>query len=136
MTDEKEGTTSKIVEKQIELEGQVCVCLSKPSENSSDFLTLYSFDRGETWHPALLDAYSVAKDTGNLVVVGAEVTQGGEFEAFILAFVQDLQGLKNGESLRLTMNSGTIMVIKEQVVLTCRASTIKDLDLRMEAPGG
>lgn len=133
MTDEKEETTApSIVEKQIELEGRVCICLIKEIPAGKN----YSFDRGETWHGRMLDAYSDAKDADKLVVVGAEVSEGGDFEAFILAFLQDLQGLKNGESLRVTMNSGTVMVIKEQVVLTCRASTIRDVDLRMEATSG
>lgn len=137
MTDEiQDVPTVKIAERQIELEGRVCVCLIKDAFGSVP--VQYSFDRADTWHPTLLDAYSVAKDADTLVVVGAEATQGGEFEAFILAFIQDLQGLNNGESLRVTMNSGTVMVTKEQVVLTCRASTIKDInfDLRMEGPGG
>ena len=123
-----------MTEHPVELDGKVVICQKRlqPSEvEGQNPLTEYSFDRGETWHATMIVAYAKAKEADKLMAVGENSGTAGEFEAFVLGLIQELQLLKPGESLRLSRDQVDIIVIKEQAVLAARASTISEVDLRI-----
>lgn len=134
----------KASEHHVELDGQVVVCQRREVTGQSmatggavETHVQYSFDRGKTWHRTQIDAYRVAQESGNLMAVhepGSD--EAGEYEAFVLALLAEIGALKEGERLILVRLAGTVTVVKEQAVLAVRASTIKEIDLRMEGSGG
>ena len=136
-------TKPSITEHEVELDGKRCVCLRRSSrtiqEEPGDVpydVIEYSFDRGVTWHLTQIDAYKVAVESDKLMTVHDPGGEAGEYEAFVMALLLEIQGLKEGERLITIMLGGLVTVVKEQAVLAVRASTIKEIDLKVEAPGG
>ena len=117
---------------ELELEGTTFIVQKKRSTLADgQFLTHYSLDNSATWHSALTNAYMTAKKDGTLTKVGEPLTEGGEFESFLLALVEKLTGMEQGERLILVKTDTQVVVLKESVVLAVSASAISDVDLRM-----
>ena len=129
MTDPADPT-----ERHVEVEGQVVVCLVRAvrSPAGGEQSSQWSFDRGEAWHDRMITAYEHAKGKGALMRIGSTDQDGGSFEAFVLGLVHEISALEAGECLKIVKDQTTVVVVKEQAVLSCRVSTIKDVDLRME----
>ncbi len=92
----------------------------------------YSFD-GETWHATLIGAFTTARDSGKLISIGEELSEGAEFEAFILAIVKQVADLDPGERLTLVKTETQVVALRETTVLACRASTIRDIEIKLES---
>ena len=124
--------TTGQVERIVELEGRAVLCHKREvGPHTGARATEYSFDGGATWHPTMADAYAAAKEAGALIGAGEQPGQDGSFEAWLLAFVAEIQALKPGESMRLTMTERELIVTREQTVLATRRSTITEVDLNM-----
>jgi hypothetical protein len=129
-------------ERLVEFEGKHYV-LQKREQVVEDSLlnqtrrtTQYSFDKGETWHLTMIDAYKQAESTGKLFRVGDDPGEGGEFESFVLSLVEEVRALRPGESLRLIRDQRNLVAVKEQAVFAVRASALGDVDLRLEDSSG
>jgi len=140
VTQDGEG---EVTEHEVELEGQIVVCQRRRAmvfpalqdakgERLPYEATQYSFDCGATWHMTQIDAYREAKDSGSLMTRYADVSEAGEYEAFVVALLGEIGGLEEGERLIVGKSGDALVVMKEQAVLAVRSSTIKDIDLRMQ----
>lgn len=119
-----------MIEHVVEIHGKQYVC----AKQEEDGEVSYSFDAGETWSGTMIDAFNAADSAGTLVrVLPPEQQQhGGGFEAFVLALLTEVKQLAPGDSLKVIRSEHVLMVTREQTVLTTRASTIGDVDLKLE----
>lgn len=128
-----------MTEHHIEIEGKHYVCQKRVQEvpvphppGALAKETQYSFDQGQTWFSVMYQAFKHAQEQGTLMRIGEQVGEAGEFEAFVLTLVQEIQGLRPGERLQVVRDQDTVFVAKEQAVLAVRASTVKEIDLRIQ----
>lgn len=108
-----------------EVDGQFCVLVTDTVNKT------YSFDGGETWHDTQVTAYSSAVKSGLLKTTTQQEIGGQDLHAFVLALLHELQGLNPGEHLRIIREQDALLVTKNHAVLGVRASTLADLDLRL-----
>jgi len=117
---------------ELDVEGsKFAVLRRKTVYEDGQFIIDYSMDNGTSWVSTMADAYNVAKRTGSLTEISRPITEGGEFEAFLLALVEQLGELKPGERLILARTDTQVVTLKESAVLAVRASAIADVDLKM-----
>lgn len=91
----------------------------------------YSFDNGKTWNGSRLKAYLAAKEANALVEPDSDGAVGGEFEVWLVDFVNRLKSLAPGESVKVVRTHDRFLVTQESIVAECRASSIGDVDLSM-----
>ncbi len=96
----------------------------------------YSFDGGVNFAPTMMEAYEQASGAGALVTEEDDRDGASEFEAWVIGLLVEIQTMRDGETLRLVRSSGVVTLVKEQAVLAVRASSIREIDLRMEDGSG
>jgi len=120
----------KTIENTVEIDGKHYLAQKKIwDECDSEQRVEYSFDRGETWHPLMVEAFMAAEKSGKLMRVGEAVSQAGEYEAFVISLLEEVSSMENGEVLKLVKMDEKIVVLKEKAVLAVRVSTIQEVDL-------
>lgn len=116
----------------LEYEGQQYLgVVERLSSPDGPVVERFSFDSGHSWHETRSRAFIAARDAEKLVRVGADTTEAGEFEAFFLSLLKEVQGLEPGESLRVLRDASTFMILKERMVTAVSASTVRDVTLNM-----
>lgn len=131
-----------MIEKAIEIEGVQYLAWKREvpddlGEEGIEIRNEYSLDRGETWAATLAEAFVFARDSGSLVKIterGGDNDEG--FEAFVVTLLKEFQTLKVGETIKIGRTQEELVVLREQVVLVTKASTVRDVDLRMEEKRG
>lgn len=120
-----------VTERLIELEGQRCLCLSKPDEADEDpqgSSLVHSFDQGQSWWDSMLAAFEYAKKAGTLVsVTDAPDGPQEDIQAFIVSLLQQVRRLEIGEALKIMRLEGKIIITREEVALVARASILDDV---------
>lgn len=129
--------SGKLVEQVMDLNGQRLLVHKRDVDVAGDRHAEYSMDRCETWHPTMIEAYKSAVKSDSLVRIQVDGEEGNDesFEAFVIQLLQVIQGLDPGESFRVIRSQDTIGIFMEQQVVTARASTIGDVDLRLGGGG-
>jgi len=115
----------KVTQHELPVDGKTYVVLKREDKALG---YVYSLDSGKTWHPQMHQAFRQAKQDGTLTVIGDPVSEGGEYEAFVLALFQEISSMEPGERLLLAKTDTQIVVLRESTVLAVRASTIDDVD--------
>ena len=115
--------TEEILTKVVEIEGRQIVYLERRDG-------MCSFDAGASWHESRIEAYEKAKESDALSEPGGG--QSEEFEAWVLGLIREVQALERGESLRVVRTESEVLVLRERAVLAARASSVREIDLRVE----
>lgn len=126
---------SGVTQHEVEIEGKRYIVLTRQSTNHDPFgkpFKLYSFNGGESYHELMAQAFTAARDAGKLTLVGEALTDGGEYEAFLLGLAQELNKLEVGERVIIVRTETQVVALRESAVLALRASTLKDASLKLE----
>ena len=93
---------------------------------------LFSADGGQSWHPVISEALKFAREKGNLVVSSEPLTEGGEFEGFLLELTKKISALKVGERISIVRTYDSAVVLKESALMAVKFSTISEANLGPE----
>ena len=123
-----------IGERTIEFEGKHYLVQKRETSSPAGVLIHYSFDQGASWWPTMVEGFQAGRDARSLLALDPEPDSGGSFEAFVLALIQEIQGLKVGEGLKIMRDLDQVVVAREHTVLATKASLLNDvqLDVRQE----